>query len=411
MKQRIIVGVLCLALMVSFVGCRSSESTDDEMDGFTVENDTGEAESEVAESEDTEVLSPEEVLAERDGVLAGYAIITPYIQVILTNNGKVLSRGENMYGQLGNGERTNSADWVEVEGLEDVVGIYRLGNIGEDTYDKHAYGRCYALTDSGELYRWGGNILTPEKVTLFSKIKEVKSLNSENLFIKCDSGEKYIIIPRFNKNCDDSVYSYNSLPDDAELSIACSNDEYLVYSEGELTVVKADGLHQRGTDSISQIRQLEDEIHETVTIDNTDPIENMIPCIGRYGTTLISEKDGHMIGLGYDENGSLVAEDLGGKFIKKASMNYNYTCFVLYTTGELLAIGDNGEGQLGDGTMTDYYDGFISIDEASFLDFEYNSTKVRYCVALDTSYNVWGWGEGFGATPDIVVLNTDFILE
>lgn len=32
-------------------------------------------------------------------------------------------------------------------------------------------------------------------------------------------------------------------------------------------------------------------------------------------------------------------------------------------------------------------------------------------VALDTSYNIWAWGDGFGTTPEIIIENTDFIAE
>lgn len=408
MKRGRVVGILCLVIVSLFTGCGNTQSSINEANDSNVENDVVEVEDNEKESQTVESVSPLEELAERDQVLSGYTIITPYIQIILTNNGKVLSRGENMYGQLGNGERTNSETWVEVEGLEDVVGIYSLGNVGDDMYDEHAYGHCYALTDSGELYRWGGNILTPEKVTLFSKIKEVESLNSSNLFIKCESGEKYIVIPRWNLNCDDSVYSYNSLPDNAQLSV-CSSDEYLVYDNNQFTLADADGLHQYGgTDSFDQIHPIEDQIDKTIPIDVTEPIESIIPCSydGFGGATLVTES-GSVIGLTYDD-GNVTTEDLGGQAIKKASINY--TDFTLFRTGELCASGDNESGQLGDGTMTDYDDGFISIDESYFSDFEYNSPD-EYCIALDMSYNIWGWGKGFGVTPEIIVENADFILE
>ena len=408
MKRERVISILCLITVFLFIGCENTQSATEETYDSNVENDVAEAEDNENESQTVESVSPLDEIAERDQVLSGYTIITPYIQIILTNNGKVLSRGENMYGQLGNGERTNSETWVEVEGLEDIIGIYSLGNVGDDMYDEHAYGHCYALTDSGELYRWGGNILTPEKVTLFSKIKEVKSLDSSNLFIKCESGEKYIIIPRWNLNCDDSVYSYNSLSDNAQLSV-CSSDEYLVYDNNQFTLVDADGLHQYGgTDSFDQIRPIEDQIDKTIPIDVKEPIESIVPCIydGFGGATLVTES-GSVIGLTYD-GGNVTTEDLGGQGIKKAS--FNYTDFNLFRNGELHASGDNGSGQLGDGTMIDYDDGFISIDEAYFSDFEYNGYN-EYCVAMDMSYNIWGWGQGFGVTPEIIVENRDFILE
>ena len=44
------------------------------------------------------------------------------------------------------------------------------------------------------------------------------------------------------------------------------------------------------------------------------------------------------------------------------------------------------------------------------LHFEYNYSRKR-CIALDEDYNVWGWGEGFGVSPEIIVENTDFLRE
>lgn len=327
MKKKILIGILSMSVLSIIIGCSDNkENANTAINNSIVEEVVDGEEDEGEELEDTL-----DELLERNQELAGYTIITPYVQIILTNNGKVLAKGENMYGQLGNGERTNTETWSEIEGLENVVGIYSLGNVGAEMHDEYAYAHVYALTSSGELYRWGGNILTPEKVTMFSTIKEVKSTSEQSastdssILVICESGEKYIIRSRFNLNGDDSVYSYNSLPDDAELYECCGG--YLIYSDNQLSYIDVQSFNQ-GTDSFDEIVALEDRIVETLP---------------------------------------------------------------------------------GNGTVTEYFDGCIDIDEARFSDFIYNSSR-KYYVALDGEYNIWGWGKGFGEKPEIIVKNTDFIV-
>ena len=310
-EKRIIIGIIYLVTLSSISGCSNKEENDSTTNDTIVEEVLDESTDEGKEDKSEEAESPLDALSERDQKLAGNAIITPYIQIILTNCGKVLSKGENMYGQLGNGERTNTDTWSEVEGLENIVGIYSLGNIGSRMYDENAFGSCYALNSSGELYRWGGNILTPEKVTLFSNIREVKSIG--DLYIQCESGEKYIIIPRFNLQHDDTVYSYNSLPDGAEL-FGYGSDGYLMYTNNQLTYIDVDGLHQYGSgESFDEILALEDKIKNILPLDITEKIENIIPCSyqGFGGATMITDT-GSVIGVGYDE-GDIVTEYRGGQ--------------------------------------------------------------------------------------------------
>lgn len=412
MKKRMVMGVLCLLIVAFSVGCGNKKTADITTDSSNVEvseeNDENIADTEYEdENENADNQSELDKLEERKQELAGYTIITPYVQIILASDGKVLAKGQNRYGQLGNGERTDTETWSEVEGLEDIVGIYSLGDIGNEPLDEYGHGHCYALSSSGELYRWGGNILIPEEVTVFPQIKEVRSLTSESLFIRCESGEQYIISPRFSLRDDDSIYSYNSLPEDAEICGYGFADAYLIYSDETLSYINVSGLHQYGqTDSFEEILPIEDEIKDTITVNISEKIENITPCFykGLSGATLVTDS-GSVLGLQYTE-GKVNVDDWGGSNIKKASLNH--TDFLLSKTGRLSARGDNDDGQLGDGTMIDYDDGFLDIGENLFLDFEYNS-KEKYCVALDDEYNVWGWGKGFGVSPSIVVENNDFI--
>ena len=409
MRKKIVIIMLSVSMILSVVGCGQKE----EVNTSTVNNTSVDSEDEVetdknVDGEDEETISALDILDEREEKLTGYTIITPYVQVILTSNGTVLAKGENMYGQLGNGERADSETWTEVKGLKDIVGIYSLGNIGNRSKDESGFGHCYALNSSGELYRWGGNILVPEKVTAFSKIKEIRSLTSNDLLVKCESGVNYIIIPRHNLNLDDSVYSYETLPDTAELYGYGhgTSDGYLLYYNDELSYI---GMYNYvNTKSFDQISRIEDKMQEPIRVDITEKIKDIIPCgyDGTGGATLITDR-GSVIGVKY-RDGEMHVEDRGGAAIIKASLNY--TDFSLNASGVMKACGDNEYGQLGDGTTLDYDDGFLTVGETIFADFEYYSPD-EYCVALDDDYNVWGWGKGFGTTPCIIIETDDFVNE
>ena len=257
MKRKIIVGILCLTMFSLFSGCGNTQSTNDETNSSTdkvsdsrVENNEGKSDNE-SESQESESLDPEDILLRRNPTMNGYMIVSPYIQVILTNEGTVLSRGINTYGQLGNGERVNSEAWVEVKGVENVVGIYSVGSVGSSRDGEYSYGSIYALTDTGELYRWGGNILTPEKVTFLPSIREVKKFAGDLLVI-CESGEKYLITPRYNRSFDDGIYSCDSLPDNIEFCVSFS-DSYLIYYNNQLTLYYTPSFMNRSCDSFGNL--------------------------------------------------------------------------------------------------------------------------------------------------------------
>ena len=162
------------------------------------------------------------------------------------------------------------------------------------------------------------------------------------------------------------------------------------------------------TKSFDQISRIEDKMQEPIRVDITEKIKDIIPCgyDGTGGATLITDR-GSVIGVKY-RDGEMHVEDRGGAAIIKASLNY--TDFSLNASGVMKACGDNEYGQLGDETTLDYDDGFLTVGETIFADFEYYSPD-EYCVALDDDYNVWGWGKGFGTTPCIIIETDDFVNE
>lgn len=90
---------------------------------------------------------------------------------------------------------------------------------------------------------------------------------------------------------------------------------------------------------------------------------------------------------------------------------HGVTKFILHNDGTLCSRGSNEGEILGDGTTLDYFDDYLTVDEASFVDFIVRQERYSdefYCDALDESGNIWTWGNKFGPTPEIEIENTMF---
>lgn len=410
MKKKILIGVICLSMAVLNLGCgNNKEDTDTTVDSANVEDIMNDIASN--DNESTDDQSSLVKLYKRNQVLSGYAIVTPFVQIILKADGTVFAKGENRFGQLGNGKRTDSQSWSKVENLpDDIISIYSLGSIGNEASNDNGYGHCYALSSSGKLYRWGGNILTPEAVFPDLTIKEINALTSNRLFIRCESGENYIIVARPGLYADDSVFSYNSLGNDMKLYGSPQNG-FFIYDNSNLSYVALSSLNY--TESIDEISPIEDKIKATIPIDISEKIKNIIPCVyNGFGGAILITNTGSIIGIEYDDNtGEINIEDKGGSGIKKAS--FDTTIFELFENGKLTSCGENEYGQLGDGTNISYDDGFLEIgdQETIFNDYEYYGWPYFYTIALDRYYNIWGWGKGFNSLPSIIIEKTDFISD
>ena len=75
-------------------------------------------------------------------VAAGYSHT-----VALRSDGTVVAWGNNLYGQLGDGTKTERNSPVEVHGLNGVTAV----SVGEDGY------HTVALKSDGTVVAWGGN--------------------------------------------------------------------------------------------------------------------------------------------------------------------------------------------------------------------------------------------------------------
>ena len=229
--KRIILGIIVLFLLSGCTNAQEKEYGDSKISEYGMHSereenedmliDTSEHEiydesitdDGIRDSELLESTDSSEEFIDREYELSPYIIIRPELQMILKTDGTVWGKGFNEHGELGNGERIDTSDWSKINDLDEVTGIYAFDNFGFRNMDSRVLGHCYALTKNGELYRWGDNILMPEKVTFFPTIKEIIQSTGDLLIIICENGEKYLMYPFY----EDVVLSYNSLPDNAKL--------------------------------------------------------------------------------------------------------------------------------------------------------------------------------------------------
>lgn len=93
--------------------------------------------------------------------------------------------------------------------------------------------------------------------------------------------------------------------------------------------------------------------------------------------------------------------------VKKVTGYGSYTHYALKQDGSVWAWGDNGYGQLGDSSTT-YRSQAVQVDiSEKVVDMV---ARIRYTVFLTESGNLYGVGEGFGDTPELVTDGVSTIM-
>lgn len=335
----------------------------------------------------------------------GDIIINEDIILVLKDDGTVWGKGRNETGSLGNGRREDSTSWVQVTGVENVVGIYATMNYGT----KSGYGEhCYALCEDGTLYRWGGNIFTPEKVEIITDVVKVSRPYQDKYYmtLECKDGTKYVMIDAFSLYTDDKFIPFHS---DAE-DIRFSQNYYL--SDG--TLCYYDSLVEGG---LSRAYETRNETLEVSAISFEERLENNFRRVFYVeGINVQDANDKYFI----DDKGSVYrfnwestfkrdpnmgdVESLGGSgYCQRIRIMEGF--LDLFCNGELRTHGKNTYGELGDGTTNELYGGAYTVTESEFRSIKSNTDFV---AGIDFDGNVWAWGKGYGSTPHIVVSRDDF---
>lgn len=411
MRKRFGILLVVALTVLGIVAC----SEDNNSNNSEIEN----GQKSVTSSVDKESKSQEiqNSLKDREKNIVPYAVIKPELQLILREDGTIIGRGVNTYGQLGNGTRVDTEEWTNVEEINNAVGIYALDDFGSsETGANIEYEYCYALTEDGDLYRWGADILTPEKVTIIPQIEEMKQTTDRTLMIKCKNGEKYMICASVTDSYD-MIISCSTLSDNAEFFdiqyVNHSLNKGVVVDENKLTYINfTSGMTGEDTIEPKILTDFDSIIASSYDISVEEKIVDAVSVYhnedkGR-GMILLTEI-GNLLRLYESSEKQPVIEDLTVIGIDKAYVSQDNV--FLLKDGEILCQGDNTSGQLGDGTREDYYRDYLTIDDAVFVDFYYHDIyENEYVLAMDEDYNIWAWGANFDAFPQIIIDQSNFTL-
>lgn len=423
--------LLIFLLVFAVSGC-SAQTPDSEAEDDLNENVYEEISEETSEEADMEEefqdLEIEEKSLRGDIIVGcGYKGGGRLI-IIRKDDGTVWAKGSNRYGQLGNGSRIDSEEYVQVSGLQNIQYIFTQQTYGFDDSTKY-----YALDSEGNLWEWGGNVLKPEIKDIEHKIVRILEENTfteDTILMECDDGNTYLFREVSIKG--ESEYKYEGilLKYDLPSESAVINKNICV--DGDTIIIYYGSLYnaENYLDCVKEIARIniEDEMgdvvfcssvgsgHSSNYIENTQ--EKRVFCLNSEGTAFEirwdEDKDSH-------EMKNMEINNLGGSGIEKTYQTKSYVKEAnrinLLSNGELFVYGDNSRGQLGDGTYYDYYEDWLRVETDLFRDFTclgygdsgYYGTDCYGVVAVSRDSNrVWYWGIGEGSTPVPIIEPEDF---
>lgn len=320
--------------------------------------------------------------------------------ILLKNDGTVIAKGFNEFGQLGNGQRIDSSEWITIDSLND---IKQIANFNE--------GFNMALSNDGDLYYWGCNILTPIKLEIPFKIEKIAFELGESI-IKTTNGEYYYL------SSDDKLYGMDKVKTSLEKLFM-----YKIKDESGLTCISY-RYHAKIVNSQLYIYKddaLTDLVYKSKSKDivsfTMDDFSGISSKSGRKIYSCISS-EGSIIAicLPYDHyeiiKNEITEDDLGGKGYKRYYYTYDdyhmYNEYALFYSGTIDVRGRNDKGQLGDGTDYDYFDDNLKIDIPLANDLYVYDNKTVFVITEDNT--IYAWGLGYGKDQDVIINNYEWTL-
>jgi|GEM_PF-972336 len=290
----------------------------------------------------------------------------------LTDAGNLYAWGGNGFGQLGDGTTTNRVIPIAVDRGE--------MPIGETIIQIYAgYRHSLALTDAGNLYAWG---------------------------------------PNWNGQLGDGTTTQRNTPVAVDRGVIPAGEIIVQISAGDshsLALTDAGNLYAWGSNGQGQLGDnTTTERHTPVAVDRGEMSlgETIIQVVAGGSHSLALTDAGNLYAWGSNGQGRLgdgtttsrytpVAVLAGaisaGEIIIQATAGSNYS-LALTDAGNLYAWGNNGSGQLGDGTTTNRHTpvavdrGVIPAGETVIQVF----AGSHYNVALTDAGNLYAWGDNGG---------------
>ena len=329
--------------------------------------------------------------------------------MVIKSNGTVWAWGNNAYGQLGNGTRTNSLLPIQIEGLSDIISI-----AAQNTQNA-------AVRSDGSVWAWGFNgysiagdgifnssyILKPVKVREIHNALDVDAGLLALIVLTLDGniwtwgGNTYGQLGNGLSGSSNIPYKVGSMPFNLAVPpIPKANNCSVAAGSGYTVELKDDGtVWAWGSNSDGQLGN-------GTTLDSAVPVQietlTDIAAISADSTgalTAALKSDGTVFTWGNGSSVPVQTDTLANVAAIAAGKSH---MAVLKTDGTVFTWGDNGQGQLGNGSTTSSPS---PVQVSSLAGIAAIACGETHTVALKSDGTVWVWGNGSTAPVQVPSLS------
>jgi alpha-tubulin suppressor-like RCC1 family protein len=330
-----------------------------------------------------------------------------YHTLLLKSDGTVWAKGLNGSGQLGNGGRASSDSYVQVSGLANIVSIAAEGS------------SSLALRNDGTVWAWGlnGNHQLGDN-TITNRFKPIQVQISGGTYlngiIAISGGEGFGMaltgtggIWAWGENYNgqigysggtDSSYAVPISSLSGVVAIACGGYHALaIKNDGSLWTWGSNNSGELGIGSSGTVN--------VYTPYQVPGLAGLIAISGGGGTyasdySVAVKNDGTVWSWGDNYYGQLGNGTVSGTIttpvqisnltgITSVSSGHGGHALALKSDGTAWAWGDNGNGQLGNGTTNASY---VPIQVSNLTGVTAMAVGVSHNVAIKSDGTIWGWG-------------------
>lgn len=319
-----------------------------------------------------------------------------YHSLALKSDGTVWAWGNNDHGELGNGTKVDSLSPVQVIDLEGVKKI----DAGSATFS-------LALKNDGTVWAWGDNSMrqigTKEMSTDYTVPTQIEELTD---IIDIATGAQFGLalqsdgkVWAWGANTAGALGNGTSVTN-TEIPVSSSIDNVKQIAAGQFSAyaLKNDGTVWAWGDNQYGQLGLGKTPYSTNVPTQIPGLENIIAISAGYQYALALKNDGTVWAWGDNGEGQLGNGTVGSEYTPVQVANLTDVVdieagrrhsFARKADGTVWAWGDNGGGQFGNGTTTDSK---VPVEITNLDGFTQVSAGNGFSLGVKSDGTAWGWG-------------------